>query len=41
MTVTYRESFWDIHTTAYPSGHYDAMLSLDGTKITLLQIADG
>ena len=41
MTVAYRESFWDTPATAYPSGHYDAMLSLDGTKITLLQIAEG
>lgn len=40
MTVTYRESFWDTPSTAYPSGHYDAILSLDGTKITLLQIAE-
>jgi hypothetical protein len=40
MSVSYQKSFWGTPSTAHPSGHYDAILSLDGTKITLLQITE-
>ena len=39
MTDSYQIPFWGIHESDYPSGNYDAILSLDGAKLTLLQIA--
>lgn len=38
MTESYRLPFWNSHETTSLSGNYDAVLSLDGTKVTLLQI---
>lgn len=40
MSVSYQEYFWGTPATSHPSGNYDAILSLDGKKITLLEIAD-
>jgi hypothetical protein len=39
MTDSYQIPFFGTHETDYPSGSYNAVLSVDGTHATLLQIA--
>lgn len=41
MTDSYQIPFLGIHETDYPSGTYDAVLSMDGAHATLLEITQG